>query len=736
MKIEEKIKLYRSIFKVRTDIYAKYWTNFKDKSGYSPVYQLNKQPQALTDEVILNHLIGSSLIGIYPLLKDNTTYFLAIDFDKGDWLKESLKVMQVAEKNNISAYLEKSKSGNGAHIWIFFTSNISAFKAWQLGKYLLQKAEITTRKTFDRMFPSQDEHQGKGYGNLIALPLQGENIKLENSVFIDKNGKTIDDQWSFLENIKKNHESVIDNILNQNKITFPQVVKSKPKSKMQEKEIEDHQNQEESQITKINTTQNSEAKLIISSQIFIPELYLPDKLYKFLKKKLNFPNPKYYELEKRGYSTWKTPRFQKHIDQIDNGILIPTGFLCEIENFAKENSIKLIVENQQITCKSVSFKTKLKLKPEQQIIVKELLDSDRIIFEAKPGFGKTMVALYCIKRRRQPTLIIVHTKELLHQWKKRIKDWFELEENDIGIIGDNQWEIGNKITIASYQTLAKRGVAEIKDKFGFVIVDECHHVPAKTLTNVVKNLPAKYVLGLTATAYRKDNLDRLMLFYLGQIVTTSWQQSKKQQSKNIPTVLMTRSTTFSAPQSALGEFNDLSQYLIADQDRNILIAKDVAKALQTNAKCMILTERIDHCDILLKEVRKQIKGVHAAIISGKITKKKREQISKRLTQDQFKLLVATGKLIGEGFDWPELTHLFLAFPFSWKGKLVQYVGRIQRTYDGKEKAYVYDYIDNNVQMLKIMYYRRLRTYRKLQLEKVTQVIPKKKIMAENQLSFF
>jgi len=564
---------------------------------------------------------------------------------------------------------------------------------------------------------------------LIALPLQGKYLEHGNTAFINKDGEIFSDQWNYIRSFKKISEAQIDKILNKIIISFP-----RPKRKNMQPEISEKSINKKA---RLKTTQSPEARLILSNQIFIPETFLPDKLYKFLKSKLNFPNPQYFEKERLGYSTWKTSQFIKTLEIVENGILTPAGFLENIKEFAKNNDLKLSVKDQQVFNKPIRFSSKLKLKPEQQKIARKLLKQNRIVLEAEPGFGKTIVALYCMKRRKKPTLIIVHTRPLLHQWRKRIEEWFVLKEKDIGIIGEGKWQIGKKVTVASYQTLVKRGLENIKPLFGLVIIDECHHVPARTLTEVVKQLSAKFFLGLTATAFRKDKLERLINFYVGPTLQIPHQKQviKTKKKKIVTTKLITKKTNFQVDKEIVKDFHEIARELIADPDRNKLIVRDLVKALEIGAKCLVLTERVDHCQILLKETRKQIKGIHAAAISGRITKKKRAQLLKRLKQDKFQLLIATGKLIGEGFDWPELTYLFLAFPFSWKGKLIQYIGRAQRLAKGKKEAYVYDYLDYEVPVLRIMYFRRLRTYRSLGLRK-EKVVQRKPKISDDQLSLF
>lgn len=731
---QQKITLFRSLFRGRENVFAKYWAvPNSSKSGYSPVYRLNDKQNSLNDSVILSHLQGKELIGIYPLLSDNSTYFLAIDFDGVNWLTESTKLVNIAKTHDLPCYLERSKSGNGGHVWFFFETNIPAWKARRLGKFLLIQAKVTTRQTYDRMFPSQDEHHGKGFGNLIALPLQGEYLKRGNTAFIDLSGNIISDQWNYLASFVKISETSIEKLLGGGSPTAPEQQKKSTEKVQVSPEIVEEEKM-------VKTTDSPEVKLVLENQIFIPELFLPDKLYKSFKEKLNFPNPKFYEMERRGYSTWQTPRWIKNIEIINGGIFVPAGILSEIKNFCSANNLKLTIEDKQVTCPSIVFKAKIELRPEQKQIVSELLKQDRVILEAKPGFGKTITALYCLTKRKQPILIIVHTRALLHQWKKTIETLFEMEKGDLGIIGENKLQSGKKITIASYQTLTRRDLNEIKDKFGFVIIDECHHVPANTFSKVLKELPTKYVLGLTATAIRHDKLERLLTFYIGPIVkaidskNTSTIDSENDSA--VETKLITKRTNFKLDGKG-SEFNEIAAEIVSNVERNQLIIDDVTAAIKSNKKCLILTERVDHCDTLLKLLRENAKGIHATTVTGIITKKKREQLAQRIHQDRFQLIVATGKLIGEGFDWPELTHLFLVFPFSWKGKIVQYIGRVQRKVDGKETAFVYDYIDYAVPMLRIMYFKRLRAYRSLGLTKEeaksTKFTTK---VSENQLAFF
>jgi len=697
--------------------------------GYAPVFTIDQQPAGLTDAAISAHLNGSITIGIYPLLKDNSSYFIAADFDHGDWLQEANRYCKSAASCSVPAYIERSRSGDGAHVWIFFQTNIPAVKARQLGHLLLERAGITRRQSYDRLFPSQDFHTGQGLGNLIALPLQGDMLKTGKTAFVNEHGDSYPDQWRVLKAVTRVTESTIDRILG-----APKMAAKKPG-------VHSAASDEGAAEPMYRAIVGSPVELVLGSQIYIPAASVSAQFYQFLKSRLNFSNPRYLEYQRNGYSTHAIPRYITTIEKSQDGILVPAGFLPEISAFAEKTKLKLTFDDQQAIVPVTRLKSSIKLRPEQRRAADNLLAKPRSILEAGPGFGKTIVGLYCLSKLRQKTLIIVHTRELLEQWATRIHECFDLKDGDLGIIGEGKWQVGRKITLASYQTLNRRCVEDIRSTFGLVIIDECHHAPAKTFTNVLKIFEAKYVLGLTATAMRRDQLDRMMEFYIGPILRVSSKpqptgDSKFFQQPTTVTSLVVKTTDFEPAGLKNSEFHEVAAFLIADNKRNAMIADDITTALGTDAKCLVLTERVEHCQILLDQVRQRVKGTHAAIVTGKNTRKERAALRRRLTQERFKLLISTGKLIGEGFGWPELTHLFLVFPFTYKGKVVQYVGRLQRTTtESPQQTFVYDYSDLKVPMLKAMYFKRLRSYRSLGI--VRQPVGKRKrVVSADQISLF
>ena len=608
--------------------------------AFSPVYRLNDVTRPLTDAVIVDHLNGGEVIGVYPLLANNTTHFLAIDFDGDGWLEAARRVVETAARGQVLSYLERSRSGNGGHVWFFFDQPVPAAKARLLGKKLLEQSGADQR-SFDRMFPSQDAHTGKGFGNLIVLPLHGRYLEAENTAFIDTDGEVIADQWAYLNAIKRVAAAAIEQFLQGSESPT------------------DHQDTSSDAADDIvvPTAVTSQVSVTVSGRLFIPFTTLPAALLTFLKKRLIFLNPEYRKRERLGYSTWDTPRVLKQIESDERGIWLPAGILSELTSFCHDHQLELEVIDERVEGKRISATTSIQLRPVQRAIAKSLAAHERAVLVAPPGFGKTVVVIDQIRRRKRTTLVIVHTRPLLEQWQKQLRDHLQLSKHELGTIGASRWKVGSNVTIALYQTLARRGVDSIKDSFGFVIVDECHHVPAYTFTKVLRELPAKAVLGLTATLVRHDQLDRLISLYVGKPVearpempkqtVTSVDSAQSAADVVVPTTAIVRRTTFTFSRRPV-QFADIIDQLIIDAARNELIVKDVSAAILRGSKCLILTERVAHGELLLELIRTRCRGLHAKVLSSVATKGERRRTVQRLSHKRFQLLIATGKLIGEG----------------------------------------------------------------------------------------
>lgn len=455
----------------------------------------------------------------------------------------------------------------------------------------------------------------------------------------------------------------------------------------------------------------------VDCEIFLAPSQVDGNLQEFITKGLTFPNPKIGELIRMGYSVWKVPKQIKCYRLLKSGFYLPIGFGPALWTFLKNRGDELVLDDRRVECPVTAIKSKIVLKQEQARAKDKLLSSNRAILEAKPGFGKTMLGIEIICARAQKTLVIVHTRALLDQWIKRISDYCEIDPREIGIIGDGKWRIGERVTIASYQTLLSRGTKTIKNEFGLVVVDECHHVPANTFSKVVRGFAARYCLGLTATPFRKDKLDRLMRFYVGPIVPTSSQTSDDETdllpANRVPTKLIWRTTALNIEKAETKEFVEIGTILAADPGRLQQVAGDVLHSVHQGKKIIVLSERVGHAEALYMMLKMNAPELKIALVTGQLKKEDREQILLQVKNNAYQVMVATGGVVGEGFDWPAADTLFLAFPFSWKGKLIQYVGRIQRVSPGKTQACVYDYLDLNIEILRAMGRKRARGYSEL-----------------------
>jgi len=454
----------------------------------------------------------------------------------------------------------------------------------------------------------------------------------------------------------------------------------------------------------------------VDCEIFLKPDQVDNDLEQFIRQSLSFANPKIGELIRLGYSVWKVPKQIKCYRALKSGFYLPLGFGATLRSYIHRRGDELIIDDRRIDAPVVPIASKINLKPEQQEAKKKLLTPNRAILEAKPGFGKTMLGIEVMCARAQKTLIIVHTRALLGQWQKRISDYCQIDPAEIGLIGEGKWKIGERVTIASYQTLLSRGTKTIKNEFGLVIVDECHHVPANTFAKVVRGFAARYCLGLTATPFRKDKLDKLMNFYIGPIVPTSVLTSDSHDllpANRVPTSLVWRETALTIEDADQKEFTELGTLLSLDAERLKLIVTDVLQACKQGKKCIVLSERVAHAEAIDMMIHMNEPELSTVLVTGQLKKETRQELLDQVKSNHFQIMVATGGVVGEGFDWPAADTLFLTFPFSWKGKLIQYVGRIQRTCPGKKQACVYDYVDINVPIMKAMMRKRLFGYREL-----------------------
>lgn len=708
MQRQEKIEIFKSLFRGREDVFAVYWEK-GDKKGYRPAYYFDpyryrqhqmkggtfqnfteKSYLQLSDNYIDRHLNGLELIGLYPLLPDNTSWFIVADFDEQDWKFECQNFIKICEEFSIPAYLERSKSGNGGHVWIFFEKPYPAYKSRKIILSLLERSSSVSifdkNSSFDRLFPNQDYLSGKGLGNLIALPLYLQALLKGNSCFVDSETFIpFEDQWQFLKTI----HLVTNNHL---ELLYADLLEKENR---------------ETPITSIELTITLDNNVRINRNALVPQLI------NFLKEELNFSNNEFYIRKNSGKNTFGLDRYFKFIEEIDDYILLPKGFIGKTLRFCKEKNISNnFVDNRKLH-KTVLFSFQATLKEYQKPTIVATDKKDIGVIVAPPGSGKTIMALKIVANKQQPALIIVHRKQLADQWVERIGSFLGILKKEIGKIGQGKVKLGEKVTIATIQSLAKifeKGEGkELAQAFGLIIVDECHHIPATTFHNTISKFHSYYLYGLTATPFRKYNDGKLIFIHLGEVISEI--KSTEIESSENPEIII-RNTVLNVPYNAKTDhFETLSKILVHDSERNKLILEDVSKVLKTGKKAVILTERKEHIDTLNQYLKQSYETV---TLSGDDSESSRNNKWKILNSGNFQVLITTGQFFGEGSDLQNIQCLFLVYPFSFEGKLIQYIGRVQRS---EITPTIYDYRDYKIDYLNKMFLKRNTYYRKIEKHK-------------------
>lgn len=695
-KMNERIQLFSNLFKGRKDIYAYRWVSKDGDSGYAPAKNSKSNSYyPLTKTVIEGHLTGDLTLGIYPLLRNNTCWFLAIDFDKNDWKEDVKHFIGTCKQLRIPAYMERSRSGNGCHVWFFFTEPISATLAREFGTllltYTIDRRNKRELKSFDRMFPNQDELTKGKFGNLIALPLQGQSRKEHNSVFIDENFNPFKDQWDYLAKVNRISKKEIQSLINtsSNKNMF---IQEGP----------------------VVAPLSNKINIICTNGIYINTNEISQHILEQVVGLAKFSNPDYYRAEKKRHSTKRIPRVIDCSERDGNYLILPRGCLEDLKELLKKASIDYTLVNNTYLGSRVDVNFTGKLSFHQEESLGSMTKFNTGILEAAMGFGKTVIGAALIAERKVNTLVIVHRKQLMNQWREQLGAFLDIQPEQIGLIGGGKNSRQGKIDIAMIQSIKDEKKLKDLNKYGQIIVDECHHFSAYTFEKVLKRFDSAYVHGLTATSKRKDGHEAIMRMQLGR---TRYKISAKDLSKLRPFkhILIPRYTSFKSKLIDKGNTNEgLYKELILDEKRNTMIFNDVLKELEQGAAPIILTERVDHVKILADKFAGFTKNLF--ILTGNLSdreKASRLDALNKLPDEEERLIIATGKYIGEGFDNPRLDTLFLIFPFSWKGTLQQYVGRLHRVHEQKSVVKVYDYIDRKEGIFENMYENRKKGYKAL-----------------------
>jgi superfamily II DNA or RNA helicase len=730
--IADKIALFRRLFRGREDVYPQRWESAKGTSGYAPACGNEWKPGIchkqkmkcgdckqrlllpVTDQVIYDHLAGKHTVGVYPLLTDDSCYFLAADFDEADWQEDAKVFMQSCRELSILAALEISRSGNGAHAWIFFAEPVPAREARQLGAALISHTCDRTRQlslaSYDRLFPNQDTMPKGGFGNLIALPLQKQPRELGRSVFVDEHLQPYPDQWTFLASVRPmTLRELEDAILRASGGRHPLDV-----AFFATEEEDSKPWQRPSPVpARITGPLPESLSLVLANQIFIAKADLPQSLANRLIRLAAFQNPEFYKAQAMRLPVWNKPRIIGCAENYPQHIGLPRGCLDAVLDLLQENDIRPELQDERLQGRKVTAKFTGTLRKDQKAAVREMLKHDVGVLYAPTAFGKTVTAAALIARRKVSTLVLVHRTELLRQWQERLIGFLEIPKGALGVIGGGKKKPSGKIDIAVMQSLSRReDLGELLDQYGQIIIDECHHLSAFSFEAILKQAKAKFVVGLTATPIRRDGHQPIIFMQCGPIRHSAARpETAPSQLEVWPKVLPAPDIPPDPP------IQEVFRILANDGDRNRRIAGDVLAAYREGRKVLVLTERTDHLSLLREALGDELE--HCFVLHGRLSKKQRTAVFTELDalgESAPRVLLATGRLIGEGFDHPPLDTLVLAMPISWKGTLQQYAGRLHREHADKQDVRIYDYAETDHLQLARMWDKRQRGYRAMGYE--------------------
>ena len=749
LSIDERLRLFQSLFKGREDVFARRWfSKTTGKSGYQPVcinewkqgicdkkrYRCaicpNRNFAPLTSQDMYRHLEGKDeyccdVVGLYAIMQDNNCAFLCADFDdkncKYGYKEDVLAYVGVCREWLIPYAIERSRSGNGAHVWIFFEAPLPASKARRLGNAILTEAMTRNGQmsfnSYDRFFPNQDYLPEGGFGNLVALPLQGQARRRENSVFVDNDFLVYKDQWAFLYNLKKIQESTIDQLL---RLHYQEELGKLSMS-----------SEHKPWVTPLpqNITQedfHAKVEIIKADKLYIPLKAVSAKVLNHLKRIAAFKNPEFYSKQALRLSTYAIPRIISCFDITNEYLAMPRGCEDATRSFLNDNAVTYTITDKTNHGNKISVSFQGEEREEQLEAINALLPYTNGILHATTAFGKTVTAAAIIARKKVNTLILVHSKALLKQWHDRLTEFLNIdypkheEKNKrgrrkvfspIGCFDSSGNTLHGIIDIALIQScLDEDGVKPFVQDYGMVIVDECHHVSSITFEQVLMSIKAHTIYGLTATPIRKDGHQPIIFMQCGPIRFST--DVKSQIAKqSFDRFLIPRFTSYNSILEDRLSIATLYKYLSEDEIRNNLIVEDICKAVNTGRTPIILTNRTAHVSVLAEKLKATIKNVISLTGAG-TTREKREAMQRLQTipDSEQLVIVATGKYVGEGFDYPRLDTLFLALPISWKGLLTQYAGRLHREYEGKKDVRIYDYIDIHEPICDSMYRKRLKGY--------------------------
>ena len=732
---DEKVQLFRSLFRGRVDVFPlRFVSRRTDRAGYAPacrnkfvrgVCELprikcgecpNQAFLRFDDAALRAHLTGRHVMGLYPLLEDETCWLLAADFDKGTWSEDVAAFAETCRRVGVPAAIERSRSGNGAHAWFFFSAPVPAKTARALGCHLLTETLARRHQlgldSYDRLFPSQDTLPRGGFGNLIALPLQHEARQEGNSVFLDPELRPYPDQWAYLASASRIDPAVVERIAREATREGGSLV-GLPHPEVDDAEPWRRQPSRKAPRRRVTDPLPETVRAVLAQRLFVEKVGLLPAMIDQIQRLAAFQNPEFYKRERMRLSTAMTPRVIGCAEDLPKHISLPRGCRAALEALLGEHGAALEVRDERTSGSDVPFEFQGTLTEVQQRAARDLLQGDAGVLVAPPGAGKTVIGTWLIAARGCSALVLVHRRPLLDQWKAQLSMFLGLEPKAIGQIGGGQRAPNGRLDVAMLQSLVRGGrVDDRVAAYGQVLVDECHHLPAVSFERVLSEAKARYVVGFTATPQRRDGHHPITEMQLGPIRCTIDPRTLSE-ARPFAQQLIARETAFRpARQDGEPTIQQLYAALAADEERNALILGDVIAALEEGRSPILLTERRDHLDTLAARLEKVAR--HLIVLRGGMGARERQRVTERLADipdTEERLVLATGRYIGEGFDDARLDTLFLALPISWKGTLVQYAGRLHRPHPAKQEVRIFDYVDRGVPLLERMFEKRLRGYR-------------------------
>lgn len=687
----------------------------------------------VSDEVIRNHLRGNDpqeylardfTVRVYPLLTDETCWFLAVDFDKTTWSDDAKAFLETCSTFQVPAILERSRSGNGGHIWIFFETPVHAATARKLGTMLLtntmsRRPEIGL-DSYDRLFPSQDTMPKGGFGNLIALPLQKKPREQENSIFVDSDHIPYPDQWSFLSSVQKMTQPELDRLSktfqDESEITGVRSV------------VTDETENEPWRLTPSRKYKEppvpgplpDQLNLVVSNQIYIEKDELPAPLRNRIIRLAAFQNPEFYKAQAMRLSTFGKPRIISCCEEYPKHLALPRGCLEELIQLLTELTIHPEIRDERVSGNPLVVSFQGTLRPEQQLAANHMIQHDIGVLSASTAFGKTVIGAWLIAQRKTSTLVIVHRRQLMDQWVESLQTFLGLGKKEIGQIGGGKHKPIGNIDVAMIQSLVDKGsVKDLVGDYGHVIVDECHHISASSFELVIRRAKARFITGLSATVTRQDGHHPIIFMQCG-LVRHRVDDRKQAASRSFTHKVIVRRTTFTIPfqqENQTPGIQAVYAALTEDHERNEMIIEDVVAAIRAGRSPVLLTERREHLAYFENALLDRVKNV--IVLAGGMGRKQLGAVIdklKNVPRDEERLIIATGRYLGEGFDDARLDTLFLALPIAWKGTVAQYAGRLHRDYDQKNEVIIYDYVDDLVPVLSGMFAKRKKGYKAIGYE--------------------